>query len=243
MLNSLATFGLLKSAFDGDLFASAIKPITDKWLKDIHQLCGDLRSNRITQPVWQQKIEELFARIELSEVLRFTDIEQLEKQIKIPEYGLSVAPIKFPKMDWLPEERGWGIQIFALDKGCAIIPHGHHNMVSMHMILKGKMHVRHYDRVKEEPNSVLIRPTIDKMSTIGDATTISDDKDNIHWLKNIGGDKAFTLDVVVAGLNPSLDYSFKQYYVDPLGGQKTGDGLIRARQIDYTEAERLYRRS
>ena len=86
----------------------------------------------------------------------------------------------------------------------SIIPHGHHNMVSMHLILKGTMHVRHYDWdvrhydwLKEEEGYVFIKPTIDQRSSVGEATTISDDKDNIHWLKNTGKDKAFTLDVVI----------------------------------------------
>lgn len=243
MLASLATFCLLKTAYEGDLFAQAIKLITDKWLKELHQLCSDLRVNKVSQIQWQRQVTQLFARIEVSELLNFIDFTRLEEQITMPGYGLAVERVKFPKPGWMPDERGWGMSIFALDKGCAIMPHGHHNMVSMHMILKGTMHMRHYDRVEEESQYVVIKPSIDQRSSVGGATTISDDKDNIHWLKNISNGKAFTLDVVVSGLNPGLGYQFQQFYVDPLGSERMGNGLVRARKIEYEEASKLYRRS
>ena len=57
----------------------------------------------------------------------------------------------------------------------------------------------------------------------------------------MGDEKSFTLDVVVAGLDPNLDYSFKQTFLDPTGGEKLKGGLIRARKISYEEAARLYK--
>ncbi len=243
LLSSLATFCLLKIAFEGNLFAQAVKPVTNKWLKQVHQLCGDLRTEKVSQTQWQEQIVRLSSQIELPALFQFLDFDSLERQIKMPDYGLAVERIGFPKLDWLPEERGWGMSIFALDEGCAVMPHGHHNMVSMHMILKGKLHVRHYDRIREEDHLVTLKPTIDRSSSAGAATTISENKDNIHWLKNIGKGKAFTLDVVVSALDPGLNYQFKQFYVDPIGAEKIGNGAIRSRKLSYEEAEKLYRRS
>jgi hypothetical protein len=40
LLTSLAPFGVLKTAYESNLFARPIKPITDKWLKELHQLCA-----------------------------------------------------------------------------------------------------------------------------------------------------------------------------------------------------------
>jgi hypothetical protein len=104
------------------------------------------------------------------------------------------------------------------------------------------MRVRHYDRLEEEAHQVIIRPTIDRSASAGDATTISDEKDNIHRLKNTGGGRAFTLNVVMDGLNPRSGYAYQQFYVDPAGGEKAGGGLIRARKIGYEEASGLYRK-
>jgi hypothetical protein len=46
----------------------------------------------------------------------------------------------------------------------------------------------------------------------------------------------------VFGINPSKDFSGRDY-VDPLGGEKLGDGLIRARRLKAKEAYRLYGKS
>lgn len=242
-LASLATFCLLKTAYEGDLFAQAVKPVTDGWLRELHQLCGDLRVEKVSQIQWQRQVTQLFARIEMAELLRFIDFERLEKQVRIPDEGVAVERVAFPQPGWMPDERGWGMSLFTLDKGRAVMPHGHHNMVSMHLVLKGTLHVRHYDRVEEGSQHVVMRPSVDRRSSAGGATTISDDKDNIHWLQNIGDGKAFTLDVVVSGLDPGLGFQFKQFYVDPLGSERVGDGLVRARKIGFEEASRLYGRS
>jgi hypothetical protein len=243
LLSSLLTYSLLKTAFERDLFAQSVKPITERWLKGIHELCGDLRTNRVSQTQWQERIGQLHSRLPLTELLRFLDFEKLESQIVVPPGGEKTKLFDFPKLDWLPEAdgRGWGMSIFAVDKGSAISPHGHYNMVSAHLVLKGEFHVRHFDRVEEQSEHWIIRPTIDRLSKPGEETSISEKKDNIHWLKNVGHDKAFTLDVVVAGLDQSLDYSFKQTFLDPTGGEKLTGGLIRARKISYGESVKLYR--
>jgi hypothetical protein len=243
LLTSLATVCVLKTAYEGDLFAQPVKPTTDEWLKGLHELFSDLRTNKVSQIQWQRQIVPRLARIELPELLRFIDFAQLEKRITMPDYGLAVERVNFPKPAWMPDERGWAMKVFALDKGCAILPHGHHNMVSVHMILKGAMHVRHYDRVEEGSRHVVMKPTIDRVSSPGEATTISDDKDNIHWLKNTGDGRAYILDVVADRLNPGLGYGYQQFYVDPLNGERLGGDLIRTRKLEYEEAARLYRRS
>jgi hypothetical protein len=243
LLSSLLTYSLFKTAFERDLFAQSIKPITERWLKGIHELCGDLRSQRVSQTQWQEKIEQLHARLPLTDLLRFLDFERLEREIAVPAGGVETKLFDFPKLDWLPEAdgRGWGMSIFAVDKGSAVSPHGHYNMVSAHLVLKGSFRVRHFDRVEEESEHWIIRPTIDQLSKPGEETSISEKKDNVHWLKNVGDEKAYTLDVVVAGLDQNLDYSFKQTFLDPTGGEKLTGGLIRARKISFNDAVRLYR--
>lgn len=91
LLNSLLTFSLLNMACERDLFAQAIKPIIDRWLKNLHQLCGDLRSNKVSQVQWQQQVIQLFSRIELSDLLRFIDFDRLDKQMMIPTDSVAVG--------------------------------------------------------------------------------------------------------------------------------------------------------
>lgn len=244
VLSSLLSYSLLKTAFERDLFAQEIKPVTERWLKSIHELCGDLRSDKISQTDWQTMIGQLHAKIEMPKLLRFLDFDKLEKEMTTGASGEKVRQLNFPKFDWLPEApmRGWGMSIFAVDKDSAVTPHGHYNMVSAHMVLKGEFHVRHFDRVEEQSEYWVIYPTIDRISKIGDETSISEKKDNIHWLKNTSKEKSFTLDVVVSGLDQKLDYSYKQTFLDPDGGEKLKGGLIKARKISYEESAKLYKK-
>lgn len=48
-------------------------------------------------------------------------------------------------------------------KGRAIVPHGHRNMVSQHLVLQGEMRSRHYERLRDEQEWLVVRPTIDKV--------------------------------------------------------------------------------
>jgi len=99
--------------------------------------------------------------------------------------------------------------------------------------------VRHYERLRDEPGHLVLRPSIDRLSVPGDSTTISDDRDNVHWLA-ARSDGAFTLDVVVSRLRPELGFAQKIVNVDPARGEKLEDGLIRARIISHEEALKVY---
>jgi|GEM_PF-147493 len=239
LLQSLGTFALLKLIFKTDALAGAVAPVADRWLKGVHEMAGDLRARRITQVQWQQMVERLFARVELKELLRFVDFARVAEGMTIPEREAGTERVRLPALDWLPEERGWGMQIFALRKGAAVTPHGHHNMVSMHLVLQGEMRVRHFERIRDEPQHVVMRPSIDRVSAAGDSTTISDDRDNIHWLRALS-ETAFTLDVVVSRLNPDLGYAQRIVQVDPARGEKLGGGLVRARIIGHEESLAVY---
>lgn len=239
LLQSLGSFALLELLFKTDALSRAVTPITDEWLKSVHAMAADLRERRLTQVQWQRLVEQLFARLDLKELLRFVDFAQLERRMSIPKREAATERVQLPELSWLPEERGWGIQIFALRKGAAVTPHGHHNMVSMHMVLQGEMRVRHFERVRDEPQHVVMQPSIDRMSAPGDATTISDDQGNIHWL-TAHSETAFTLDVVVSRLNPNLGYAQRIVHVDPARGEKLPGGLIRAKVISYEESLEVY---
>ena len=68
ILNSLLTCSLLKTLYGFDLFASSVRPITNRWLINVEQLSHDLKGNKLTQIEWQKNIKELFARVELPDI-------------------------------------------------------------------------------------------------------------------------------------------------------------------------------
>jgi hypothetical protein len=110
------------------------------------------------------------------------------------------------------------------------------------MLIGGEMHARHFDRLADEPEHLIIKPTLDRALAMGETSTTSDEKDNVHWFQATS-DVAFTFNVAVYELNPAVKFSGRQFYLDPAGGEKLGDGSLRVRRLTSQEAHRLYGKS
>lgn len=237
-LGSVLTLSLLETLFQCDAFADNVKPATVKWLADVNQLGWDLRDQKLKQVEWQKKIEELYTQADVADFLRLIDFERLTHNLEMVDHGARSLQFKFPKIEGLPEKIAWGKQIFALKKGRSVVPHGHNNMATAFLILKGSFRGRHYDRIENEKEHMIIRPTIDRKFTVGECSTISDDKDNVHWFLALD-EPAFIFNIHVMGINPDNSEPTGRLYIDP-NGEKLKDGLIRARHLDYEDANKLY---
>ena len=132
----------------------------------------------------------------------------------------------------------FGKQIFALNKGRSVVPHGHDNMCTGFIILRGSFVGKHYDRVEDHKDHYLIRPTIDRPFRPGECSTVSDHKDNVHWFK-AETDGAFIFNVHVMNYNPENKKSARRVYVD-LDGEKTAGGLIVARKMTSADCHKKY---
>lgn len=237
-IQALLTFSLLDTLCLNDVFADKVKPLISRWVTELHALGRDVKDQKIKQVLWQKKVEELFANVNLPDLLKLVDFEALTKRIKYKESGaLSLRP-KFQQIEGIPTKLVFGKQIFALKKDCSVVPHGHDNMATAFLILKGDLRGRHYDRIEDEPQHFIIKPTIDKKFGPGKFSTISDYKDNVHWFKAITG-PAFIFNIHVVGLSPGSKKRTGRVYLDP-NGEKLKGGLIRAPRINYKEALERY---
>ena len=72
-VSSVLTYSLLETLFENDAFGNEVKPVTVKWLSEVNQASRDLKDEKIKQVFWQEKIEELFARVSLPEMLELVD--------------------------------------------------------------------------------------------------------------------------------------------------------------------------
>lgn len=238
-LSLLMTTSLLELLFERGAFAASIEPITAKWLRDVNDLCGDVKGSRITQAAWQQKLEELLGRVELKEMLSLLDFERMEQVAKFRERGEASLRATFPDVEGVPRELVFGKQIFALRKDRSVVPHGHNNMATAFYILKGGFHGRHYDRVNDEPDHMIIRPTIDRPFTVTEYSTVTDFKDNVHWFKATS-ETAFIFNMHVLGVDSGDPRKRTgRVYVDP-DGEKISGGLVKARVISAGEAVKKY---
>ena len=202
MIATVTSFALMDSLMAFNAINWKVKPITDHWALQLNEFCSDLKTNSLTTLQWQQKIAELYAKIDLDELLQFIDFDSLVKGFEFPDLGVSTKQVQFPKLDGLPERTVFIKKIFGMKKDRAIIPHGHSNMASAHLILKGEMHLRHYEKIKQDGQNLIIKPTVDQFAKIGGSSSISDEKDNVHWFI-ANTETAFTFDVIMLDLNES----------------------------------------
>ena len=122
--------------------------------------------------------------------------------------------------------------------GRSVIPHGHDNLATGFLVLKGTLRGRHWDRVEDHKDHYLIRPTIDRTFKPGEFSTVSDHRDNVHWF-TAETEHAFIFNIHVNGSDPGNPKSPGRVYIDPLG-EKVAGGLIKAPKITYGKANALH---
>ena len=237
-LGSLLTFSLLETLFERDAFGAEIKPMTVQWLNDVNEISADLEDERLKQISWQEKVEELFDHVDLPELLELVDFERLAKNVNLVNKGARSLRCKFQEIDGVPTRLIFGKQIFAVREGRSVVPHGHNNLATAFLILKGNFHGRHYDRLEDESKHFIIRPTIDRAFEPGEFSTVSDYKDNVHWFKSTE-EPSFIFNIHVVSPRPDSEQRTGRVYLDP-NGEKLSGGTIRAPRISYGEANRLY---
>lgn len=240
-IKTILSISLLEHLCATDLLANKDKYTAKKWLHAVHEIGRSVKETKIPQTQWQKEVEELFQnKIELNELLKLINFDQIEKSAKFVDNGARSIRPKLPRSNGFPERLAFGSQVFALKKGRSVVPHGHNNMATAFIVLKGNFHGRHYDRISDEKEHMIIRPTIDDRFGPGQTSSVSDDKDNVHWFK-AEDEPAFIFNIHVLGLpnKKGAPRRTGRLYIDP-EGEKLGNGLIRAPFIDSKKAHQKY---
>ncbi len=237
LLGSLITFGLVETLWSRDLFAEQVKPTIQKWLQELVEMTKDLRGRKLTDLEFQKKMEDLYKRVDLQSLCSLIKLDEVEKR-KLPANGALNAGIDLAKIEGLPSNLGFGKQIFGCGKGRSIVPHGHINMCTGFIILKGQWHGRHYDKLETHKDHYIIKPTIDRSFGPGDLSTISDAKDNIHWFE-AKSDSAYIFNVHVIGYDEKIKETGGRLYLDP-DGEKVAGGLVKAPKMNSRDCHKKY---
>jgi len=234
-LGTLLTYSLLETVLTSESLSAEIKPLAAAWLANLDEMGRDVKGKKLTQLEWQAQVEGLLKQVELPDLLKFIDFENLTRNLKFRDRGeLSLRP-KFPKVEGLPTELVYGHQLFALKKGQSVVPHGHDNMCTAFLILDGTFHGKHYDRIENTKDSMIIKPTIDREFNMGGYSTVSDHKDNVHWFKTTSK-QGFIFNIHVLNVHAGRT---GRVYIDP-NGEKLSGGKMKVRKIKAAEAFRMY---
>ncbi len=237
-LATLLTYSLFETLLRGHAVGAETPAPVAKWFRDVNSLAQDMKDQRVSQVVWQKKVEELFHQVELPSLLAFLKFDELTRDLKYVDNGARSLNFKLPEVDGLPKALVFGKQIFAVKKGHAVVPHGHNNMATAFLILSGQFQGRHYDRLEDEKDHILIRPSIDRAFAAGETSSISDYKDNIHWF-TATSETAFILNIHVLNVRPGSESPTGRVYVNP-NGEKLSGGLVRATRLGYQQAHEMF---
>jgi hypothetical protein len=238
-LQSLTALALIEGLAAHRLFGAETQPIVDDWFKELETISRDVHDHRVKDVEFQKQLEALYKRVDLPALLKTLDFDRMAAGITYPAHGAKSLPVEFKNVSGLSTSQVFGRQIFAMSKGRSVIPHGHDNMATGFLVLKGNLRGRHYDRIEDHKDHYIVRPTIDRTFTPGEYSTVSDHKDNVHWFLNVGNDPAFIFNIHVMETNPENPHKPGRVYVDP-NGEKLSGGLIKAEKITYGKANQLY---
>jgi len=237
-LQSLTTLVLIEGLWSRRLLGSDVQPIVDDWFKKLNTISRDVREHRTNDVEFQHSLEQLLERVDLAALLKTLDFDRLAAGVSFPAKGAKSLPVDFSHVNGLPVQLAFGRQIFAMSKGRSVVPHGHDNMATGFLVLKGRFRGRHYDRVEDRADCYIIRPTIDRAFQPGEFSTVSDHKDNVHWF-TAESETGFIFNVHVVETDPGAGRRPGRVYVDPMG-EKLAGGLIKAPKVSYGKVNQLY---
>ena len=237
-LQSLTALALIEGLGAHRLFGKDTQPIIDDWFKELNAISTDVADGKVKDVEFQASLENLYKRVDLPGLLKTLDFDKMAAGVNYPAHGAKSLPVDFSHVSGLPTRLVFGRQIFAMAKGRSVVPHGHDNMATGFLVLKGSLRGRHWDRVEDHKDFYLVRPTIDRSFAPGECSTVSDHKDNVHWF-TADSDHAFLFNIHVNQTDPGNPKNPGRVYIDPLG-EKVSGGLIKAPKITYGKANQMY---
>jgi hypothetical protein len=238
LLGSLMACGLIESLYRQNLFADTVKPTIAKWLSELVAMTQDLRGAKLKDVEFQAKMEELYRRADLPQLLQAIQFDKLSTATKLPDNGAASIGFDFSKVEGAPAKLGFGKQIFGLKQGRSVVPHGHANMCTGFIVLNGEFEGKHYDRLETHKDHYIIKPTIDNIFKAGGVSTISDHKDNVHWFKCVSG-TGFIFNVHVIGYDETIESPSGRLYLD-VEGEKLAGGLIKAAKMTSSACHKKF---
>jgi len=209
------------------------------WIARQDEIARALAAGQIKPMDWRLEVERLGREVDLGELMATVNRAQLTAQGRGSHNDPFKRQVRFQDEHGAPRRLTYGAALFAFEPHNVITPHGHRHMVSAHMVVEGAFRIRNFDRVGDQANAMLVRPTRDYVARVGQVSTMGGARDNIHWFTPQGGKPAMTLDVIVSGLDAGQpDHEIKA--IDILGGSRRRDGIIVAPVMDFDASSRKY---
>src|SRR5262245_30871208 len=216
----------------------------------------ELQLGRLSEEAFRADLDHFYAGLDVDSIRRDLNLADKVKRLDVPGgYKVDVSQLHEGDKDPGPPSRldFWGRRfgllrrlgvrsdVLILRRGERIPPHGHHRVVSGFFLLEGRVAIRHYDRIKDCGDTLLVRKSLDTDLGPGGFTTNSEFHQNIHWLQGLD-ERSYLFRVTVTD-TPSHTFSpgnasNSRVYVDPTG-EPDESGQIVASYISEQAAKEL----
>lgn len=210
-----------------------------RWLARQDELARSLSTGAIASAAWHREVNALSAQVDLESLAH--ELRRARTRDAGTPFGHDPQKRFVTVMgeDGLPVRLGFGLALFDFGPDSVITPHAHRYMASAHIVIDGRVRIRTFDRIRDEDDAIVIRPTQDVVAHPGHAAAMTTDNDNVHWFAPRSV-RAMTIDVIIDG----LEHGKERYLiepVDPLGGRRMPDGSILAPRVSFEASMALYR--
>ena len=237
-----AWYGVFELAHGTSAWAQEMNSVAGRWAKELGEICAAVRAGRLEPLEWQKAIERLHDRVPLEEIVKFVDLDAVLTRLQPPKEKLgAVQDVPWPEKQAMAA--GFGHKLFVYRRGACTPPHAHNHLVSAHLVLKGNIRTRTFDRLADLEQSILLHPTGDRVVKPGQTVSMSDERDNVHWFVGMS-EVSVSFDVPVGDISPAKQYrhpaeAMNQIFLDPTVPARS-DGRIEAPIIPFKESVKRF---
>ena len=218
----------------------------DKWFEKYNALGIRLAKGDLKQDAWQDAMGELLRSISIPKLMERIDYATLSD--KISKANLGKRGEIFHTLMVSGDSRAVGTgpeppralitKLAYIKKGRSVPPHGHANMVSAFLNISGEFHIRQYDKLTDEGDALIVRATDDSLCGAGTWSSISDVRNNVHWI-TAKSDDCFMFTTKMIELETGKPFHGRvNVYVT--SARELGNGQLLAAKISDRRAAELY---
>lgn len=219
----------------------------DDWLERLFGTATRLKLREISGLQWQEAMDAIYADAPMADLHNRLDFATLRRQIidQIPEdrgelFHRVALQGNVETAEGTAEPRQVLItKVAHIKKGRSIPPHGHSNMASAFLCISGEFSIRQYDKLEDQAEHLVLRQTGHEAAAgIGTWSSISDYRNNVHWL-TANTDDCFLFTCKLIGIERDRPLHGR-INVDVRRAETLGTQTIRARKISSQAAAELY---
>lgn len=230
---------------------SGSEPMAE-WLRKLHANASALSGRQISSLQWQEAMDQIYAGTPLEALRSRLAFNALRTQIieRIPaDRGELFHRVMLPGSVQSGSVQSGAVgaepprmlitKVAYIRKGRSIPPHGHSNMASAFLCISGEFAVKQYDKLEDGEGHLILRQTMDESRAgVGSWSSISDYRNNVHWL-TAKTDDCFLFTSKLIAVESGRDLNGR-INVDVKRADYLGSETMRAPKISAREAAELY---